>query len=215
MTYLLMFEKIFENNFCLIINKPSGVSVHNPEDENVLEVYKKQGNNYYPVHRIDKETSGILILSKTKESVQELSMALKEATKTYITVCKGVIKEDNGVWNFPITDKAEGRKSPGGIKSNRKAAKSTWTRVSHNKFFSKLEVKIETGRTHQIRKHLTLFKHTVIGDQRYGEKKYNSKIKDLYGFSRMALHSHKLEIQISNELVEVISDEPKEFSLLV
>jgi tRNA pseudouridine65 synthase len=209
-----MFEKLFENENCLIIDKPSGVSVHNPEDENVIDSYKKKGLIYYPVHRIDKETSGILILAKKKEVIDELSTSLKNSTKTYLAICKGTIDSKNGTWNFPITDKAEGRKSPNGIKSKRKIAKSEWRKVSQNKYFTKLEIQIETGRTHQIRKHTTLFKHSIVGDKRYGVKEYNDRIKRIYNFSRMALHSHKLEINISGELISILSIEPKEFSLL-
>lgn len=209
-----MFEKLFENDFCLIINKPSGVSVHNEEDENVIKVYKQKGLLYYPVHRIDKETSGILILSKTKEHIEELSSALKSSTKTYLAICKGQIKQEQGTWEYPITDKAEGRKSPSGIKAKRKESKSIWKKIESNNYFSKLEVTIETGRTHQIRKHLTLFKHTIVGDQRYGEKKYNNRISSIYEFSRMALHSHKLSINIANEQIQIISKIPIEFSKL-
>lgn len=210
-----MFEKLFENDQCLIINKPHGVSVHNAEDKNVIEIFKEKGLDYTPVHRIDKETSGILILAKDTKYIDQLSITLKSSKKTYLTICRAQLKEESGIWNFPITNKAEGSKKVDGIKKDRVNAISSWVLLAKNPYFSLLEVTIETGRTHQIRKHCALARHAIIGDNRYGDKAFNKKISKLYAVSRMALHAHKLSIIIDGNPLNILCEAPTEFNKLV
>lgn len=215
MTYLTMFEKLFENDKCLIINKPNGISVHNAEDESVLEKYKKSGKKYFAVHRIDKETSGILILAKESTFVEELSISLKSATKSYLAICKGRFSNKKGLFNNKISDKSEGRKNPAGVTSNRKEASTFWEVEKETKFFTELLVSIKTGRTHQIRKHCLINKTPIIGDQRYGDTKYNKKIASIYNTNAMALHAYKLVIIIDSNEMEITCDRPDHFITLM
>jgi len=205
-----MFEIIEERKKWMIINKPSGISVHN-EEGSVIDFFKKNGHNYSPAHRIDKETSGLLLLSKDNSFTESLQSALQSAEKYYVAVCRGSIKEKAGVWSNPLSEKAEGRKNPSGKKASQKKALSHWTCQKSNKYLSLLEVKILTGRTHQIRRHAVLNKHAILGDSRYGEKKYNELILKNYEFKRMALHARRLKIEIDNEKFDFICETPTTF----
>jgi tRNA pseudouridine65 synthase len=210
-----MFEKLFENEKCLIINKPNGISVHNAEDLSVIKQYENSGLKLYPVHRIDKETSGILILAKDSSHVNELSEALKRATKSYLAICRGIFKNESGTFRNPISDKAEGRKNPAGTKSNQKEAISEWKLLNTSKYFSELLVTIKTGRTHQIRKHCALNKRPIIGDKRYSDKAYNEKIAKIYNIEAMTLHAYKLVITLGNNEVQIECPKPEYFEKLM
>lgn len=209
-----MFEIIEERQKWMIINKPSGTSVHN-EDSSVIDYFKSLGHNYSPVHRIDKETSGLLLLSKDSSYTETLQNALQSARKCYTAVCRGKIKEDSGMWTNPLSEKAEGRKNPSGPRSSRKKAQSEWRCLESNKYLSLIEVEILTGRTHQIRRHAALNKHSIIGDSRYGEKKYNELISKTYDFKRMALHAMNLEITIEGEDFNFVCETPSSFIQLL
>ncbi|OUR96729.1 hypothetical protein A9Q84_10330 [Halobacteriovorax marinus] len=182
----------------MIINKPPGVSVHN-EEGSVIDHFKKSGIDISAAHRIDKETSGLLLLSKKNSFTSTLQTALQDAQKTYTAVCRAQMNEEQGQWRNSLSEKAQGRKNPAGIKSLLKKAITHWSCLKKNNYFSLLELRIETGRTHQIRRHAVLNKHAVIGDSRYGEKKYNDKIASSYDFKRMALHASNLKISIEGE----------------
>lgn len=195
-------------NWCAI-NKPIGVSTHNNEDVSVLKLIKSVTDKKpYFVHRLDKETSGVLIIAFDPETCSHLQNALKSSTKTYQAVVKGSFKEKTGSWKQKLTGTAEGRKNPQGKSAERKEAHSEYEVLKETKYLTLLQVIIHTGRQHQIRKHCVLNKHSVIGDSRYGEKKYNSMISKKYGFKSMALHSKSLILKFNGEEILIESSLP-------
>jgi tRNA pseudouridine65 synthase len=209
-------EIIHQTNEWICVNKPSGLSVHNQEDEtNLKEVLLKQLDLEWlqPVHRLDKETSGLILIALTKSSLKALGQIFEAHSiqKKYRGIVKGNLEQDLGSWSSDLTDKGEGRNNPQGQKKNRKSCVTHYKIISKNKYFSLCEFTIETGRQHQIRKHCALSKHHLLGDNRYGDKKYNKKISNLYNFNRMALHAYELKFQFNEKNIELICNEPAEW----
>lgn len=189
----------------VVVNKPAGLSVHNNEDEtNLLKLLEAQGfESLSPVNRLDKETSGLMVLSSDRETSSSLQSALNEkhATKTYLAVVKGTFPVDkaHGTWNQDLTNRAEGRNNPLGVKSERVKCVTNYKVLNSTKYLSLMQFKIDTGRQHQIRKHCIIQKHQILGDSRYGDKKFNTLIKKKYSFNDMALHSYKLRLNFQNQ----------------
>ncbi len=197
----------------ICVNKPSGLSVHNAEDDtNLKEVLLKQLNVEWiqPVHRLDKETSGLIIFALTKSSLTIWSDIFSKHSieKKYLGITRGQLASDSGIWNLALTDKGEGRNNPAGIKKNQKECITHFNTVLKNKYFSLVEFKIETGRQHQIRKHCALAKHHLIGDNRYGDKKFNKRIQSLYEFIDTALHAFQLDFSYEGKKITLNAKEP-------
>ncbi len=192
----------------LIINKPVGISVHN-EAGDVRSILKKQlhpgtFHDIYPVHRLDKETSGLLVVATEQETAASLSEQFQthKAEKTYHAILRGPmdVSEKWLEWAFPISDKAEDVKIHKVFSKDRMESKSLYKVIESNKFFSLVEVRLLTGRQHQIRKHAALSKHAIVGDTRYGDPKYNDKMAELYGTDRMFLHAFRLSLPIGGRV---------------
>lgn len=191
-------EILYQNNDLIAVNKPSGISVHNNQEEGCMlqKTEALLGKKIYPVHRLDKETSGIQIFALSSESAKHLAEQFqdREVKKIYIGVLKGKLKTRDGVWNKPLTDKAEGRKNPEGMARDRVPCETRFRVVNENEFFSFCEFDLITGRQHQIRKHSASSNHQIVGDPRYGDQRYNEKIFSVYKVSRMFLHCRRIEI---------------------
>ena len=208
---------IYEDEALLIIDKPAGIPVH----PSILHYTNSLSNGvkYYfdsinlkkkirPVNRLDRNTSGIVIFAKN-QYIQEClihQMQTKEFKKTYLAVVEGHLKKLNGTIDAPITRKEnsiiERCVAENGEKSN------THYKVLKQNFeknYDIVECLLETGRTHQIRVHLSYIGHPLIGDTLYGN---NSKY-----ISRQALHAYKVEFihPITNKLTQFTSDLPKDF----
>ncbi len=157
------------------------------------------------LNRLDKETSGLVLIVKKTELVPAFQALLERSTKKYIAILRGhlPLHDDVQIWNWPISDKAEGGENPQGKTADRKPAVTKFRVLQSNSYFSLVELQIETGRQHQIRKHARLAGRPVVGDNRYGNAKDNAKIKDRYGFERMALHAHQLLLPMDFEWGDV------------
>jgi 23S rRNA-/tRNA-specific pseudouridylate synthase len=218
---------LVQNEQLIAVDKPAGLSVHNLEDEtNLLQVLEKQigSKKLFPVHRLDKETSGVQLLAFSSGAARDISEEFQKRSvkKIYIGVLRGQYhgsaltknqgqgrNEDLvngklvgkgsdiqvGAWSYPLTDKAEGRKNPQGLAAQRIACETIYQVVRSNKYFTLLEFDLQTGRQHQIRKHALLSGHALIGDARYGDPKFNEKISNIYGTGRMFLHCARIEIR--------------------
>ncbi|RYZ67135.1 MAG: RNA pseudouridine synthase [Proteobacteria bacterium] len=193
------------------LNKPSGMSTHNDvsgsgggssgsftEDalSYVTRVLNAKPGSVSPVHRLDRETSGILLFATTREAASRLQQAWgvnSGSKKFYRAVVRGKLT-GTGLWDFPISDKSEGRENPAGRASDRKEALTKFEVVRATDFLSDLRIELLTGRQHQIRKHSRLAKHGLVGDTRYGEASHARKMESLYGVSRLMLHAEKLNL---------------------
>ena len=180
-----------------------GLSVHNEEDsENLLKIILKQESldKLFPVHRLDRETSGVQLLALNKVSAQKLSQEFQEkrVEKIYIGILRGQLSSEKGVWERPLTDLAEGRKNPSGKAVHRRPCETRYRTLKASRYFTQCEFNLITGRQHQIRKHTALEGHSLVGDSRYGDKKYNKKIAELYSTNRMFLHCLTIDVDGMN-----------------
>lgn len=208
---------IYEDEALLIIDKPAGIPVH----PSILHYTNSLSNGvkYYfdsinlkkkirPVNRLDRNTSGIVIFAKN-QYIQEClihQMQTKEFKKTYLAVVEGHLKKLNGTIDAPITRK-ENSIIERCVAENGEKSITHYKVLKQNfeKNYDIVECLLETGRTHQIRVHLSYIGHPLIGDTLYGN---NSKY-----ISRQALHAYKVEFihPITNKLMQFTSDIPKDF----
>ena len=200
----------------IALDKPAGVSVHNdPEkkadslafghqiltrDPRLATDTKWDGGALFPVHRLDRETSGVLVLATNKEAASRLQTAIAErrARKIYRAILRGVAGSggEEGKWTLPLGEKAEGRRNPAGPPGTRKPCETRFHVLRATRHLTEIEVELLTGRQHQIRRHAVLSKHEVLGDHRYGDPKYIGKLEGIYGGElRLMLHAHSIEIE--------------------
>ena len=226
-------EIIYEDKDIIVVNKPKGMVVHpangNPDGtlvNAIMAICKDSlsgiGGELRPgiVHRLDKDTSGVLIVAKNDKAHINMSEQIKEheVEKTYIALVRGIVKENEASINMPIGRSEKDRKKMA-VKKNGKSA------ITHFKVLERftkhnctlLEIKIETGRTHQIRVHLSHIGYPVIGDEVYssGKNEWNVKGQCLHAKSLKFKHpiTNKemfLEAKIPDYLKNIIEDMEQE-----
>jgi 23S rRNA pseudouridine1911/1915/1917 synthase len=178
---------VYEDDALIIVDKPKGMVVHpapgNPDKTLVNALLFHAGSRLSGingvirpgiVHRIDKNTSGLLIVAKTDEAHKKLSEQIKEHsfTREYSAVCIGGFKQDSGIVDAPLGRNPKDRKKMCVIKDNIHAsrpAKTQYNVLSSANGYSYLRLKLFTGRTHQIRVHMAYIGHPVFGDDVYGK----------------------------------------------
>ena len=196
-------EIIYEDNDIIVVNKPKGMVVHpangNPDGtlvNAIMAICKDSlsgiGGEIRPgiVHRIDKDTSGLLIVAKNDNAHVKMSEQIKnhEVKKTYIALVRGVFKENEATIDMPIGRSTSDRKKMAVNKNGKNAI----THIKVLKRFDKytlLQVNIETGRTHQIRVHLSHIGYPIVGDYTY------SNGKNEFDVVGQCLHAQKLEFK--------------------
>lgn len=210
---------VYEDEYLLVVNKPSGMVVHpgcgNRKHTlvNALMHHSKLSNldNIRPgiVHRIDAYTSGLLMVAKDDKTHRELALELKsnKAKRKYLALVHGVIVEDTATIDAPIGRDTKNRKKMCVTSVNSKDA------ITHIKVLERyidttfIECTLETGRTHQIRVHLSYINHPIVNDSVYGHKK---QINPTFG---QMLHAYTLGFihPVTHEYLEFKAEPPKEF----
>jgi len=217
---------LYEDEDIIVVNKARGMVVHpaagNYTGTLVNALLEHSGGTLSDingvirpgiVHRIDKDTSGVLVVAKNNDSHGKLSEKLKEhdVQRVYVAVAEGVIAEDTGKIDAPIGRHPQERKKMAvNVKNGRRAV--TYFKVLERfKSATLLELRLETGRTHQIRVHLSYIGHPLIGDTVYGRKKQQ------YDFHGQALHAKLLGFMHprTGEYVEFSAEPPAEFNQLL
>ena len=178
-------DVLYEDNDIIVVNKPKGLVVHpangNPDGtlvNAIMNIAKDSlsglGGEIRPgiVHRLDKDTSGVLIVAKNDKAHIDISNQIKnrETSKIYIALVRGVINENEATINMPIARDLKDRKKMA-VSKNGKEAITHFKVLKRYEGFTLLEIKIDTGRTHQIRVHMAEIKHPVVGDMVYSNGK--------------------------------------------
>ena len=216
---------VYEDKDVLIVNKPQDMVVHpapgNYEGTLVNAILYHCKENLSSingiirpgiVHRIDKDTSGLLMIAKNNNAHNSLAEQLKDhsITREYQFICHGVVKEDNITVNKPIGRNPKDRLKMAVVKDGKNAI-THFEVIKRYENFTHMKARLETGRTHQIRVHALSINHPLLGDEVYGPK--NSKFK----LEGQTLHAKKLGFihPTTKEYVEFDSELPKYFQDII
>ena len=196
-------DVIYEDKDIIVVNKPKGMVVHpangNPDGTLVNAILAKCkdslsgiGGEIRPgiVHRLDKDTSGLLIIAKNDQAHINMSKQIQDrkVIKKYIALVKGVIGENTATIDMPIARSTKDRKKMA-VDPKGKEAITHYKVLQRYDKYTLLEIKIDTGRTHQIRVHMAYIGHPVVGDMQY------SNGKNEFGIEGQMLHSKYLEFE--------------------
>ncbi len=211
-------EIFYEDDDVIVVNKPEGMVVHPGAGNkdatlvNALLFHTKELSDVSPerpgiVHRLDKETSGVMVVAKTNFAHLELAKQFKQHSikRRYIALVKGKVEFKEGLIDVPIHRHPLRRKNMAvSFSPDAKQAQTYYKTIKRFDNFTLLELTPKTGRTHQLRVHLAYLKHPILGDAKYGNK--NS-------FTRLALHAKNLGFQHPSQkkFLEFNSPLPKEF----
>lgn len=215
------FPILFEDTHLIAINKPTGILVHRTkisEDKQfVLQILRRQiGQRIYPIHRLDRGTSGVLLFGKNNSIAGELGHLFREqlVEKQYLAIVRGYLPE-NGIIDYPL---AKEKHLP------KKEAITHFERLQQVELpiaigryttarYSFLKLRPKTGRSHQIRRHLSHLRHPIIGDKKHGDVKHNKYWQNTLGIKRMLLHAQSLKFQhpITNQSIEILANLDEEF----
>lgn len=191
---------IFEDGCLLVINKPAGIVVHPAAGHyqdtlvNALLYHTKKlsdlGGLWKPgiVHRLDKDTSGLLVIAKDNKTHRHLAEQFKQhlVKKVYLAIVQGEVEHDQGVVEVPLSRSLFNRKKMSVAYSSGRQAITYYRVLERKQNFTVLEIRPETGRTHQIRVHLAHIGHPILGDTTYGGHRAKNVI------TRCALHAKNL-----------------------
>ncbi len=212
---------VYEDNDIIVVNKPKGMVVHpangNPDGtlvNAILAMCKDSlsgiGGEIRPgiVHRLDKDTSGLLIVAKNDLAHMNMSKQIQErkVTKKYIALVKGNVPEDEATIHMPIARSTKDRKKMA-VDAKGKDAITHFKVLKRYGKYTLLELKIDTGRTHQIRVHMSYIGHPVVGDMVY------SNGKNEFGVEGQMLHAKSLEFKhpVTNKEMHLEAELPEYF----
>ena len=196
---------LFENDFCIVLDKPTGLPVQGGEGIKVsLDSILSEKIHPRPllVHRLDRDTSGIILVAKTKEAAAGFSALFagtqgagtgkvkKERTviKQYLGVCSGIPEPEQGVIRLAL----DGRGQTKNLKESETSYRFIFAGTVSELPFSLLELELGTGRMHQIRRHLAQIGHPLLGDDKYGDFPLNKQLRKSTGLKHLLLHASKL-----------------------
>jgi 23S rRNA pseudouridine955/2504/2580 synthase len=190
---------LYEDNRILVLDKPAGMAVHGGSSVSLgcieaLRLLRPEAKDLELAHRLDRGTSGCLLLAKRRGALRVLHELLRESKvdKRYLALVKGRWPEGTTEIDAPLVTRRVSGEARVKVDESGKEARSSFRLVDHyGKTASLLEVSIETGRTHQIRVHAAHAGHPVAGDERYGDKDFDEYLKS-FGLTRMFLHAHSL-----------------------
>ncbi|MDR0312430.1 MAG: RluA family pseudouridine synthase [Treponema sp.] len=188
---------LFENDDCMVLDKPAGLAVQGGKGVSVsLDAILEESYKTRPllVHRLDKDTSGLILVAKNKEAAaffsslfdrgQKRQGGIAPIAKQYLAAVRGIPEPKDGVIRLDLN-----------INSREKKSETSYRLLaSLNQDYSLLELELGTGRMHQIRRHLAMIKHPVLGDDKYGDFALNKLLRRTMGLKRLLLHACRLKI---------------------
>ena len=208
---------VYENDDLLIINKPSGMVVH-PAPGNfkntlvnaLLGKYELSNNDTRPgiVHRLDKDTSGLMLVAKNDETHEKLSEMIKnkDVKRTYLALVSGVINHETGTIDAPIGRDSKYREKMMVTDINSKNAITHFKVLERFKHHTLIECYLETGRTHQIRVHMSYIGYPIVNDPLYGKEIIDKEFGQLLHSRKIALHNPR-----DDKYLEFEVDAPERF----
>ena len=235
------FKVLYEDKNILIVDKPAGLLVHEDANESIntltnqvlsylaskneLDLSRENTFMPGPVHRLDRNTSGIVIFGKTLAALQDLNEMIKLRhciEKSYLTICKGNLSTTRHLKGYMVKleDKSQvklvNKDYPGAL-----TMETLVKPIKNKNDFSLVEVTLVTGRMHQIRVHLASIDHPIIGDRKYGDFKLNKTIKNTFGLNNQLLHAYKIKFVKTIGTLKYLQDKeivcnvPKQFEKIV
>ena len=186
---------IDNNDDFIVLNKSAGISVQGgtKSKKNLVDIFAKseifQGTKPYSVHRLDKDTSGVFMMAKNRETAQLLTslFRLRKVHKTYLAICHGELEKNSGEWNDDLLRYDNGKKII-------EKSKTIYKVIDKNSNSSLVEMKPITGRKHQLRKQLFNIGHSIYGDQ-----KYRSLLSTKGINKNLMLHSYEIKFMIKDK----------------
>lgn len=214
---------VYEDDDVIFVNKPSGMLTQKaaPADVSLNEyiigyllhegkIDEAQLRTFKPsvCNRLDRNTSGLVLAGKSMQGSRELSQMIKDRTleKYYITVAKGKIEHDSSVCGLLIKDEASNKVSVRPldtdtvVESDERFIRTDYRVLGHGEDYTVLEVHLITGRPHQIRAHLAMLNHPVLGDYKYGDRRINEK----YKLKDQLLHAYRIVLPGGREYRAVV-----------
>jgi len=209
-----LLEILYRDEFLVAINKPSGLLVHRSpidrhETEFAVQMLRNQiGEFVYPVHRLDKPTSGVLLFALDKESAKLMSeqFRARDTKKSYLAVVRGYT-QNSGVIEHALAEKldkiadkkAKKDKEPQEAMTEYESLATVELDFAVGKYdktrYSLVKLSPKTGRKHQLRRHMKHISHHILGDTKYGRGEHNKFIRKTYGCHRLLLHANELSIK--------------------
>jgi len=204
----MQIETIYEDDFVIAVNKPNNVLVYasyfarNIKDADLVTLLKEQyGKDYYPIHRLDRKTSGVLLLAKEKEFVKDFQQQFEnaEVQKTYFAVVRGFC-QPAGIIDTP-TKNAETRKYKDALTEYETLETIELDIPVHpyeTSRYSLVKFTPKTGRMHQLRIHANKISHPIVGDYQYGDRFHNRMFEQDFNWNNMFLHADSITISHPN-----------------
>ncbi|MBX5481543.1 MAG: RluA family pseudouridine synthase [Myxococcaceae bacterium] len=197
---------LFEDDWMMAIDKPSGMAVHTGSGitggtvVDYVRAYlgpKAVRNDFAasPAHRLDRDTSGVLLVAKRRPAMVHFTDVFTRgrAKKRYLALVKGKMPRPKGTIDLPLSEHQQTARSKAVRGVNMQEAITHWQVVKQASGAALVSCAIETGRTHQIRRHFAAIGHPVAGDRRYGDFAFNREAKARWGLKRLFLHAERIE----------------------
>jgi len=212
-------EIIYEDDYCIVVNKPNNLLVHhsyfsrNIEEDSLVQLLKLQGyESPIPVHRLDRKTSGALLLVKQKDFVKPFQdlFESQEISKKYIALVRGHVAE-SGIIDSPVkNDRGNYKEALTLFKCVKKIELNIPVEPYATSRYSNVEFEPKTGRMHQLRMHANKMSHPIIGDHKYGNRHHNRMLEERLGLPNLFLHAFELRFKhpFTKVGVEISAEKP-------
>lgn len=207
-------EILYQDEYIIAINKPSGLLVHKSpidkhEREFALQLLRDQIGQYvYPVHRLDKPTSGVLLFALSSEIAQTMSLLFRshEVKKEYIAIVRGYSADEEEI-DYPLKQMLDTKEQKEqGITKEAQEAQTYYERLATVELpyavsrypvarYSLLRLVPKTGRKHQLRRHMKHIFHPIVGDTKHGRGEHNTLFREKFDSHRLLLHAVKMEFE--------------------
>ena len=222
-----MIDILFEDEYCICVVKPNDVVVHHArhsrnvaDEDSLLQLLDKQFNKkFYPIHRLDRRTSGIILLAKETKYVSKFQdlFTANAIEKIYLGVVRG-FAPNTKVIDSPVKGRDANvyKEAETHLKLLDKITLDIPVKPYDSSRYSLVELHPKTGRLHQLRIHMNKISNPLIGDAKYGDKNHNVMFMENFGWNNLFLHAYRLEFKhpFTNEALKLKTELPKNWMAL-